>query len=147
MLQLFQKHRDDHDLVFAIPISISLMSDKVDAEISAIDSSALSDGGAETIGIVSEARKLQNNPPKDPAEQMNAWLKLLERDRKIGYSTEYILRELVCSTPTTMHSQLLNRLETGDYSDKVDSAIMLLRPGGTAVTDGGIASVTCPSQK
>jgi hypothetical protein len=147
MLQLFQKHRGDGDLVFAIPISLSLKSDKIDAEILAIDAATLSGGGAETIRIVSDARKLLNNPPKDPAEQMNGWLKLLERDRKIGYSTEYLLRELVCSTPTGMRIQLLNRLETGDYGYKVDSAIMALRTGGTAVIDGSIANFACPSQK
>jgi hypothetical protein len=53
MLQLFQKHRGDDDLIFAIPISLSLMSEKIDAEISSMDVAAPGNGGAPAMSIFS----------------------------------------------------------------------------------------------
>jgi hypothetical protein len=147
VLRLLREHRGDGELVFALPMSLSLTSGEVDKEIASINVSTLGEGGAATMKIVADARKLQQQALPDPAKRMEAWLALLARDRLIGYSGRYILREVVCTTPADVRAALLARLASGDFGSDVEVVQKALRAGGPAVTDGSIADFACPGEK
>ena len=139
------RERRGEDLREYVAMTIPLGSAEAHRLAAAIDPSTLGDGGAETIQIAREARALQARGHRDPRANMRAWLGLLEKDAPVGFSTDYLRRELVCRTPSTLDAELIRRLsQEPDRSDELDAVIAALGAGGRAARDGSIAPFRCP---
>jgi hypothetical protein len=127
MVQLLRARSGDEHLVYLVPLALSIATQSTIDQLLGLDPDRLGDGGAETLAIVARAVALQRSPPADPNERMQAWLRIVEDDRKVGFSSVYLLRELVCSTPKDQHDGLATLLEKNEPNQHARAAIRFLR--------------------
>lgn len=134
LLRVLREHRDDQELAGFLPLSLAVTSGEVDTEIQTINPLSIFPNGIERLRLLTVARRLQDNPPRDAERRVMTWVSFAQMTREL-FGDDVVLRELVCSISPSYRSRFKEKMQktpqnslTADILDMIDSEAAPTRP-------------------